>query len=373
MISSYPSKACGISKYSSKLMKALQDEKITLVPRRIFFNREKTRLFRWINFLLEATKENPDVVHIQYTPTICGPVFPLFLLILNKLRPRIRIVTTAHEKAGVYEKHLSRSAIALFSRYENIVHRASGRIIVLAEDHRNELIRKTGVAEDRIVVIPHGIDNLSEVTQEETEEFRAQHGLGDSTLIVVFGALRPAKGIEYLISAFARVLAISNDLTLVIAGAVPAGSEKYLASLIDLVEELGIGDHVCITGYLDESMIPAMVATSTIMVLPYVRATQSAVLHNEAISYAKPVIVTGVGGIEEIVIENDIGMVVPPRDAEALSQAIDTMLNDEDLRRRFSENAGRLKEEYSWRSIGKMHRQVYETLLAEEVKGSTDA
>lgn len=359
MISSYPSQACGVSKYSAKLMEGLEETSIKSSSGRIFFQREKRSLFKWFIYLWEAIKDDADIVHIQYTPTICGPLFPLFVLLLRVMRPKVGIVITVHEKAGVYEKYLNALTTLLFQWYEGLIFRTADKIIVHTAEHMDEILGKYSLKESKVVVIPFAVDNVDEVSSKEIEEYKNRYALKDKTIITFFGALRPAKGVEYLVLAFANTLKAEKDLSLVIAGFVPEGCEDYLYSIKDLVEKLKINEHVRITGHVQEAEIPAMMASSDILVLPYVDATQSAVLHSEVIAYEKPVIVTDVGGLGEVVRKHDIGIVVPKEDAFALAESIRTLINNNEMKERFITNMGIMKEDCSWGVIVGIHKNTY--------------
>ena len=359
-MSSYPSKGCGISKYSEKLIGALNDEGVETASGRVFFLREKLcSSLRLAGMARETSKARPDIIHVQYTPTICGPFFPLFLAWIRMSARRGRIVLTCHEKPSVYMKHLGGPARILFRAHETAVYALSHLVLVHTEEHQRELSSRFLVGPGKLETVRHGVDDATAVTAEQLDDLRRRYGLDSRTFITCLGIVRPNKGLEYLLQAMRLVLADGHDPVLMIAGGLAADRPGYLDELKEMARELSLDEHVVFTGYVEDHQLPSVVEASQFLVLPYVEATQSGVLHREAISYRKPVVATDVGGIGDLVKRYDIGIVVPPADTPALARALSRMLSDPDLRASFSANEQALGASMSWERIAREHVDAY--------------
>ncbi len=84
-------------------------------------------------------------------------------------------------------------------------------------------------------------------------------------------------------------------------------------------------------------------AEASIVVMPYIEGTQSGPL-SVSVAFGKPVVVTNVGGLPEMVDENRSGLIVPPKDPEALADAIVRLLEDEPLRQKLAQGATELSQ-----------------------------
>jgi starch synthase len=108
---------------------------------------------------------------------------------------------------------------------------------------------------------------------------------------------------------------------------------------------------------------------SSVVVLPYIEASQSGVIPT-AYGFKKPVVVTDVGSVPEAVEEGKTGFVVPTRDSEALAHAVIRLLKDEKLRRQMGENAyKKLKEDFSWDNIAQRTLEVYRKAIQARRRG----
>jgi glycosyltransferase involved in cell wall biosynthesis len=97
-------------------------------------------------------------------------------------------------------------------------------------------------------------------------------------------------------------------------------------------------------------------------VLPYTEGSQTGIISIEA-TFKKPVIATNVGNFAEMVLDGETGLIVPPKDSDALAQAIITLLKDEHLRRQMGENAYLImNERFSRKTIADKLNEIYQDL-----------
>jgi glycosyltransferase involved in cell wall biosynthesis len=105
---------------------------------------------------------------------------------------------------------------------------------------------------------------------------------------------------------------------------------------------------------------------SSLVILPYVNASQSAIIPI-AYSFKKPVIASNVGSIPEVLDDGITGLIVPPRDSHALATAIFTVLTNPQLQKEMGENAyTKMKNFYNWDIIAKKTRNGYTELLGKK-------
>jgi glycosyltransferase involved in cell wall biosynthesis len=149
-----------------------------------------------------------------------------------------------------------------------------------------------------------------------TDAVRRELGLR-GRVILFFGLIRAYKGLRTLLDAFA-LEKDALDATLLVVGEFYEDRAPYDAAIRDL----GIGDRVRIVDrYVPDADVPAYFRLADVVVLPYLSATQSAIVQT-AFSFERPVIVTAVGGLPDVVKDNVTGFVVPSENPRALAAAM---------------------------------------------------
>ncbi len=142
--------------------------------------------------------------------------------------------------------------------------------------------------------------------------------IGPAPTLLFFGLVRPYKGLDVLIDALAIAREAVPGVRLVVAGEFWQRADAFRAQ----ADRLGLGDAVTLRdGYVQNEEVAPLFASADAVVLPYRAATSSGVL-TLAIEHGVPMIVTDVGGLPEVVVDGDAGLVVPPGDARALAAAV---------------------------------------------------
>lgn len=163
--------------------------------------------------------------------------------------------------------------------------------------------------------------------------------------ILFFGLIRNYKGLDWLLQAIAMLGDKLVNTKLIIAGEFYGDGEKYHA----MAQQLGITERlIWHTRFVPDSEVRYYFSAADLIVQPYKTATQSGVTQI-AYQFGKPMIVTRVGGLPEIVPHGKVGLVVEPN-AEAVSHGIEefyTLHNPSD----FVDGLAEEKQKYSW---GKM-------------------
>jgi len=175
-------------------------------------------------------------------------------------------------------------------------------------------------------------------------------------IILFFGAVRRNKGLEYLLKAEPIIRKSLKDFKIIIAGKCDEW-HRYQKFITDDAQVTAINN------YIPNEELPKYFNEASIVVLPYISATQSGIVPL-AFTFGKPVIATSVGAIPEIVENGKTGILVEPRNEKALAYAIIKLLLDDDLREKMSRNAIKCcNERLSWDSIARKTVKIYDEVI----------
>lgn len=160
--------------------------------------------------------------------------------------------------------------------------------------------------------------------------------------VLFFGFIRDYKGLDLLLDAFADERLKRMDVRLVVAGEFYGNPEPYM----ERIERLGIEERVVLRNdYIADNEVGDYFCAADIVAQPYKTATQSGVTQ-VAFHYEKPMLVTNVGGLPEIVPDGKIGYVVEP-DARAIADAL-VRYYEEEREEAFTEGVREEKKKYAW-------------------------
>jgi glycosyltransferase involved in cell wall biosynthesis len=236
-----------------------------------------------------------------------------------------------------------------------------------SEVNRERFLKQFSITAERTHIIYHGDENIF-LSKAKNSGLIVRYDLAPSDQVVLFfGGLRSSKGIPDLLRAFS-LLGKSHQAKLVIAG-YPAQSVN-MHEFYDLATELGITEQVIFdTRYIPMEEVGALMDLATVVVLPYLSATQSGPLMI-AYAFGRPVVATTVGTLPEVVEDGRTGFLVPPASPPDLARAIEKILDDPALAKTMGENAKALSEEcYGWRPVARKVLAVYQALVESERQG----
>ncbi len=220
------------------------------------------------------------------------------------------------------------------------------------------------VAPDRLHLIPHGDEAMFLEPSHRDGDLRTRYGIPDGRPVALFfGGIRPSKGVEDLIDAFADVRR-EVDAGLLIIGH-PAGVDPI--ALRARVEALGISSDVVIDPhYLPMDEVGRLMRTASVVVLPYRSATASGVLQ-VAYAFERPVVVTETGALPEAVEHGVTGLIVPPEDHDALVRAMVKLLDDPTEAAAMGRRAKQWADEaFGWTAIATTVLGVCRSIAREE-------
>jgi glycosyltransferase involved in cell wall biosynthesis len=244
-----------------------------------------------------------------------------------------------------------------FSRWK---YRQVDRFVTASEAIRAMLI-EDGVPADRATTVHEGVD-VDRVVAVEPLNVREEYWFPPHSLIVGnIAALVPHKGQKYLVDAAALVVREVPEARFLVLG-----EGELRAVLEQQIKHLHLAQHVVLAGFRAD--ILALLKGLDLFVMSSVTEGLGTSLL-DAMAAGRPIVATRAGGIPEVVVDGVSGLLVPPRDAHALAEAILGMLRDEALRQRLAEAGfARVRARFS------VDRMVEETLgVYAAVAGTTRA
>ncbi len=268
----------------------------------------------------------------------------------------MRVVITAHD-VEAFKEGLS---------VKKFVHWAYGlahAVIAHNQVSKNELLSHVGVQESLVHIIKHG--NHAEYIRQDVTREQARHRLGiddDVFSLVFFGQIKEVKGVDILLRAMPMVRAkIGSRLRLVIAGKVWKDDfSKYQRLIDDLDLKDCIDLHI---RYIPDDELPYFYAAADLMSLPYKRIYQSGVVLM-AMSFGRPVLVSDIPGMTEVVTHGLTGLVFRSEDPSDMAEKIINAYEDPLRLQSIAENGRKLMDtDYAWSRIGKVTADVYRNIL----------
>lgn len=237
-----------------------------------------------------------------------------------------------------------------------ILHGAS-KVFALTEVEKEQYL-KMGVEEDRIEIVPLGI-NIEEYSDLPEEGiFREKFNISkDDKLIIFIGRVHEIKGLDLLIDAFKELADSESDVKLAIVGP----DDGYMDALNLRIAECDLSDKVIVTGPLYKSEKQEALVDCDLFVMPskYESFTTSGL---EAMACGKPLVLTKNNHIHDWV-DGSVGLACDD-DKMSLKDAMAEVLFDEELSKKFGMNGRRLiQEKYNWDMINEQILNIYESLI----------
>lgn len=203
------------------------------------------------------------------------------------------------------------------------------------------VVKDLGVPQEKIEVVLPGLDLDEFRSTVNRDKVRVDLGVeAGKHLVLYVGRLRPVKGVEYGIRAFAMALSQNLDLHMVLAG---EGEQRE--ELQALVKSLGISERVSFLGVRND--LPDLLSAADSVLMPSLTEGFPRVAV-EAMAASKPVIATEVGGVPEAITHGESGILVQAKDIEGMSAALVDLVRNAELQSRLSTAArNHVEQSYS--------------------------
>ena len=325
----------------------------------------KSKAYRIIHYYLTLLRytvsAQPNIFHILWNNKF--EVFDRTLLILYYKLMGKYVVLTAHNvnirsRDGT-DNWLNRCTLRI--QYQLVDH-----IFVHTRKMKTEMIDAFGVAEDKVSVIPFGINNTVQSTGMASAEAKRMLGIADSDrTLLCYGQIAPYKGLDYLIAALAELLKGDGSYRLIIAGK-PKWNQTYWNQIKQQIRDNGVQHRIIERiEHVPDEETELYFKAADVLVLSYRQVFQSGVLFL-GYYFGLPAIVTDVGSLKEQVVEGETGLVAKPHDSRDLARTIEEFFSSE-LFRELESRRARIRayanEQYSWSKVAAITTKVYSNLL----------
>lgn len=282
-----------------------------------------------------------DVIHLQECDNPLNLLFVLF-----GFKP---VVATVHDVIiHPGKESLSKKSWQLWV-LKKIRQYGCSKIIVHGENLKKQLIAHYNRPDKDIFVVPHGC-LFSFLPDKERKSSEERH------TVLFFGRIEEYKGLKYLIEAETMVSEVFPDFKVIVAG---RGDDlKTYKSILLSNPHFEVHDR-----FIPNDEVASFFQRASVVVLPYIEASQSGIVAM-AFAFAKPVILTKVGSLAEMVSHDITGIVIPSKDKMALSGAILDLLSDTRKRRYLSQNVRQATLTiFSWQHIAMLTNKAYQNTM----------
>ncbi|AKB33795.1 Glycosyltransferase [Methanosarcina siciliae HI350] len=274
----------------------------------------------WVRAYNFIQLHKPDVIVLQWWTSSVAHMHLLlkfFASVLNKPK----IIIEFHEVVDPFEESVL--PIRLYSKITGkLLRKNLDAYITHSESDKKLVAERYSIAPENIHVIPHGLyDQYGNVL--DSKEAKKTLSIKEEFVILSFGLIRKYKGIPYLIRAFEQLPAeILEKTRLLIVGEIWEDRKE----LLDQIEVSSCSDRITLVDeYVPDEKVSLYFSAADVVVLPYLRASQSGIAHI-AMSFGKPVVVSEVGGLKESMAGYEGTFFVPPGDVESIRQTIPNLL-----------------------------------------------
>lgn len=292
----------------------------------------------WIRVGRELKKLRPDLLVIRYWLPFMAPCLGSIAGIARKNK-HTRVVAITDNILP----HEKRPGDTLLTRY--FLKKIHG-FVSMTEAVAGDLM-KFGIDQSRVAICPHPLyDNFGKGLSREAA--RKELGIDDvQTLVLFFGFIRDYKGLDLLLEAFARKEVRELPVKLLVAGEFYTRPEPYH----ELAGSLKIDDRVIWhTHFIPNNQVKNYFCAADLVAQPYKSATQSGVTQI-AYHFEKPMLVTNVGGLPEMVSDGKAGYVVEPEPG-AIARSIAQFVNKNEGKA-LSQTLKEEKQRFSWERLVK--------------------
>ncbi len=385
---------CGVAHYTARLRSELELETIVLTTivlttieaaktanhPSVFGVVEDWNL-RSLPALVQAIHQTKvDILHIQHAAGTYGFDRAIFLLpiVLRATGWHKPIITTVHEY-GWWEGQpnwIPHSMLETlkqwgqqhqwWDREDGFLLTQSAEIITTNDEAEKVIIDRLPTA--KVQRIPIGAN--IEVIQCETARQKLLNECGwseDVMVIAFFGFLHPVKGLETLLSAFQNIVQQQPQARLILVGGVESlalrgeDAKRYWNKLESMISGLQLSDKVHMTGYVPNDVASIYLSGADIGVLPFnhgVTLKSGSLL--ALMAHRLPVVATRS-------TDSSLGNFVkqiPPRDSDALTNALLALIKDSSERDRLSEQGYQFVQQFNWKTIAQSHLEIYRSVLS---------
>ncbi|HEX2160812.1 MAG TPA: glycosyltransferase family 4 protein [Thermoleophilaceae bacterium] len=232
------------------------------------------------------------------------------------------------------------------------------RVIACSAYMREHVSDIYGLEEDRIAVIPNGIDPADLVPVDDLEALRSRFAGPDERLVLLVGRLVYEKGFQLALEALPGLIERVGNVRFIVAGSGTAEQELRAQAT-----RLGLDEHGAFVGWIGDDVLHSLYRISDLTVVPSIYEPFGLVAL-EAMASGCPCLVADTGGLREVVPNDDVGLRFHSRDPDSLGQMAERLLTDTELRDRLVAEASEHVLTFDWADVARQTAELYRDLAA---------
>jgi len=316
-------------------------------PKNLSINRtiHSMNPLNWLKIGQRIRREKPDLVVVRYWLPFLAPCLGTILRLIRKNR-HSRVICLADNVIPHEKRPGDKLLTSYFMNSIDGLVAMSQKVLDDALSFRNKLPVKQTV---------HPLfDNFGERIDRE-EALQTLQLDPQFSYLLFFGFIRDYKGLDILFQAFADERLQKLPIKLIVAGEFYSKPDKYL----QLIKDLHLENRIILkTDFIPNNQVNRYFCAANIIVQPYKSATQSGVTQI-GFHFHKPMLVTNVGGLSEIILHKQMGYVVEPNPSEIADTLLDFFENHRE--EQFSKKVEEEKKKFAWSNMTKAIFNVYNT------------
>jgi glycosyltransferase involved in cell wall biosynthesis len=302
--------------------------------------------------------------------------------LINSLEGRIDIIH-AHDwlvaTAAIGLKHVFRKPLiatihsteigrrnGIHLDYERMIHETEAWLtyeawkVICCSDYMISHVQWAfGLPLDKLIMVPNGVNHetYSKYEKDDESQFRSKFALPEEKIVLFVGRLVYEKGVHVLVNAAPKILDKVNAKFIIV------GNGYMKDQLLSLVRSIGLTDKVMFTGFVDDDTLRRLQICADVSVVPSL-FEPFGIVALEAMAAKSPVVVSGTGGLSEIVEHDVSGVKVYAGNPDSLAWGIIKVLTDEGYANWIRINAfKKIQEEYDWNRIAQQTKTIYRKVL----------
>src|SRR5918995_83778 len=275
-------------------------------------------------------------------------------------RFRCPLVVTIHAtEYGRHQGWVDKHPQSHIHGVERWITNRADHVITCSHYMREQVADIFGVEEERISVIPNGIDpdDLPSQPAEDLARLRSEFAAPEEKLVLLIGRLVYEKGFQLALEAMPRVIEEAPGTRFLVAG-----SGTHEAELKRQAEELGLMDHGTFLGWIGDDVLHSLYRIADLTVVPSIYEPFGLVAL-EAMASECPCIVADTGGLREVVPHEEVGLRFRAHDPDALADVAIRVLRDDELGQKLVAEAYEHVRRFDWLDVAERTAAVYDDLL----------
>ncbi|HEX2072059.1 MAG TPA: glycosyltransferase family 4 protein [Thermoleophilaceae bacterium] len=232
------------------------------------------------------------------------------------------------------------------------------RVIACSAYMREHVSDVYDLPEERIAVIPNGIDPADLVPVDDLDTLRSRFAAPDERLVLLVGRLVYEKGFQLALEALPGLIERVGNVRFIVAGSGTAEQELRAQAT-----RLGLDEHGAFLGWIGDDVLHSLYRISDLTVVPSIYEPFGLVAL-EAMASGCPCLVADTGGLREVVPNDDVGLRFHSRDPDSLGQMAERLLTDDQLRDRLVAEASEHVLTFDWADVARQTAEVYRELAA---------